>query len=564
MEKPRRKTERFIIRIFLAGFAVLALLAAATAAGFHFVRQWQNHRLVERAEGFLRAGDARSATLTAQRVLQSDSSNPAACRTIARAAELGGDRAAVEWQQRVVAALPDSIEDQIALAKMALQFQETGIAETALRRVEARAAGKPGFHDALAQLAVAKKDPKKAELQYAEAARLDPDSKPYQLNLAVFHLQSSDPDVRLAASRFLQTLLEDKTIRVPAARALLDYAVQRRDPAVVQIVELLREFPEATFRDRIKCAQLFQVLHLPEFSAALTELQAEAATDAGKTTDLLSWMGSSNLALLAIDWAKSLPSQLKEKRPVFVAVADCYIALSDWAGLLEWCQNGNWGDLEFLRHAYLTHAFRQQGNSLDADLEWSRAVKGASDAERVYALVRDAEKWGWKKEAADLLWSLERDPQKQRAALAALHQYYSELGDTGNLLRVAARMAQIAPEDAIAENNFAQLSLLLNANRERAEETARRLYKREEASPIFASTYAFALYLRGKSGEALKIMDRLPSEDLEQPSVAAYYGLFLAARGEKARAHTFLQIGRTARLLPEEKTLLDNAEPASR
>jgi hypothetical protein len=50
-------------------------------------------------------------------------------------------------------------------------------------------------------------------------------------------------------------------------------------------------------------------------------------------------------------------------------------------------------------------------------------------------------------------------------------------------------------------------------------------------------------------------MSQLTSEQLEDPSVATYYGIFLAAAGQADEARRYLQIGDKARLLPEEETL---------
>jgi hypothetical protein len=47
---------------------------------------------------------------------------------------------------------------------------------------------------------------------------------------------------------------------------------------------------------------------------------------------------------------------------------------------------------------------------------------------------------------------------------------------------------------------------------------------------------------------------------LRDPSLAAYYGIILAAAGDAAKAREYLKIGASARLLPEEKALLAKAE----
>ena len=54
-------------------------------------------------------------------------------------------------------------------------------------------------------------------------------------------------------------------------------------------------------------------------------------------------------------------------------------------------------------------------------------------------------------------------------------------------------------------------------------------------------------------------MGKLDPAQLDEPGTAAYYGLFLAAAGDKSKAVGYLNKGADARLLPEEKTLLQSA-----
>ena len=558
---PSYKAERTFIKLLLGGLVAVVLLIVLGIGTFHFYRQWQGRHLVRRAEAYLDGGDSRAALLTAKRAFQLDSSNAAACRLLARIAEREGQSSAIDWRQQVMTVTPDPVGDGIALAKTALRFDQIAVAAAALARIGVAGADRPAYHEAEAQLAVAKKDPAGAEQHLAEAARLDPSNKAYQLNLAVFQLQSSSPEVRAGASKLLQQFMNDKSLRVPAARALRDYAAQRKDvPALLGITELLYGYPEATLRDRISYLQVLHALGRPEFALKLTELQNEAVTDSNKLTVLLSWMNSNHLAVLAIDWSRRLPAEMVNKLVVRVAVADSYVATEDADGLQQWCKKEKWGDLEFLRHAYLAWALRKRGDALGFKSEWNSALHdAAANGERLFSLEQDAVKWNWKEDAENLLWLLAKDPQKQDAALAALNQHYREKGDTAQLYRVIARLCEIRPNDDDAQNNRVQLSLLLNLDLENASDVAKQLYQKAPRNAIFASTYAFSLYRKGKYHEAVKIMSELDPADLQKPAMAAYYGVFLAAAGDKSKAEEYLKRGSEARLLPEEKALVESA-----
>jgi Flp pilus assembly protein TadD len=119
---------------------------------------------------------------------------------------------------------------------------------------------------------------------------------------------------------------------------------------------------------------------------------------------------------------------------------------------------------------------------------------------------------------------------------------------------------EVAPDDATIANNFAQVSLLLDADPERARKIAAELVGKQASNPNYVSTYAFALYKHGDVAEALQAFGRLTEEQLQVPAIAGYYGIILAAAGEKEKARQYLERGAKAFLLPEERALLAKAE----
>jgi hypothetical protein len=54
-------------------------------------------------------------------------------------------------------------------------------------------------------------------------------------------------------------------------------------------------------------------------------------------------------------------------------------------------------------------------------------------------------------------------------------------------------------------------------------------------------------------------MSYLRPDQLRDPTIAAYYGIFLAASGAHAEAAGFLELAKKATLLPEEKQLVASA-----
>jgi predicted Zn-dependent protease len=240
-------------------------------------------------------------------------------------------------------------------------------------------------------------------------------------------------------------------------------------------------------------------------------------------------------------------------------VADVYVQLDKWKELETATNKAQWNRFEFLRHAYLSRALREQGKTAAAEHEWSIAAKQASEQSDFLAvLIQTASEWKWENESTDLLWSLSKRPEKQREAFLALYRNYTKTGDTQGLYRVLLRLSGLDNTNLDVENNFAQVSLLLDANPTEARRVAADVYHKAPTNPAYMTTYAYSLLTQGNAKEALRIMSSLKESQLSDPTISAYYGMCLAANGDE-KARTYLDFGKQANLLPEEKTLIDKA-----
>jgi hypothetical protein len=444
-----------------------------------------------------------------------------------------------------------------------LQFNDVATAEKTLHRVDENGRNMAAYHAAAARLAEAKKEQAEAENHWAKAVELAPENKPYQLQSALALLRMDNPSKRDAALAILEQLRHDDKQRVFATRALIvDGAAHRADAnKLAALASELQSYPEAVFGDRILYLQVLLQLHDPKFTGYLTSMEKDAASKPADLASLLSWMAANGLSLLAIDFAHTLPNEVMSKWPVPLAMADTYVKLADWVGLEAQVKNTNWGQFDFLRRGYLALGLRKQDKRAAAEHEWASAQKEASSqAQHLSMLARAASDWRWQGETFELLWLLTKHPEKQLEALQELYQRYADAGDSTGLYRVLVRLAEIEPEDMRVQNNLAQVSLLLNADVERARKLSAELYRKEGSNAAYASTYAFGLYTKGDSNGALKVMNGLGESQLQEPSLAAYYGVILAAAGDKAKAREYLKLGAAAKLLPEEKELVAKAE----
>ena len=93
----------------------------------------------------------------------------------------------------------------------------------------------------------------------------------------------------------------------------------------------------------------------------------------------------------------------------------------------------------------------------------------------------------------------------------------------------------------------------------RAHELAKQVFSQHPGEAIVTSTYAYSLYLQGRTGDGLAILEKLKADALETPQVALYYGLLLSEAGDTNKAAKYLGIAQKTELLPEEKALVAEA-----
>jgi hypothetical protein len=561
LEKSVERTQRTFIRLLFGILLGIIFLIVGIWGGHDLYLRWQEKRLVRRATIDIAEGNERDASLAARAILEMKPTSAAAARIMAELAERVGERSALDWRRKAAQSAPHSVDDALALVRSAIQFNDVATGERALGSIDESGRSTAPYHAAAAIVAQAKHENEKAETEWNEALRLSPDDKNFQLQLGMLRLRADDPEKRAAGESVLNTLRSEPGQRSAATRALLSDGVNHRENSgrLMELARELQAYPEANWSDRFVYLDFLHALKDPQFSSYLTDVEKKAAEDPRGLAALLSWMSSRKLNILALDYINSLPGEAVGKWPVPIAVADVYVQLREWAKLQAAIAKAQWGRSDFLRHAYLARALREQGNQVDADREWAVASKQASERDDfLTVLIQTASDWKWEKETSDLLWSLSKRPEKQREAFLALYRNYAKSADTQGLYRVLVRLSDLDPGNLDIENNRAQVALLLDANPVEARRLAADVYHKSPANPAYLTTYAYSVLSQGNAKEALRLMNTLSAEQLNSPSIAAYYGICLVAVGdEKARA--YLDFAKQANLLPEEKALVEKA-----
>ena len=556
--------ERSLLKILLGVVGLIFLLGVAGYFSLTAFRAWQVRRLLAEANALINEHDYKHASLDAQRVLELSRENADAMRVIARSAEGAGLRSAIEFWRRVAELSKNAESDVLAWARCAIRFGDAVSASKALDAMPEPGRRTADYHAKRSDVALIRHDLVEYERELLEAKRIDPQNKKYDLALATLHVAANDIATHEDGVRELLDLREDEFFRRDAMHRLADDALRRNQ--ITRARDYARELdasPKRDFSDRLLLLSILKAAGDGEMQSLLEQLKKEASDDAMKIGALIGWMNSQKMSVEAAAWIKTLPPTMLAKRTVPLNVAEAFIATSDWDGLRKFCAETKWDTLDYMRNALAARALREAGQVQESGQEWKEAVaKVGTRPEQIFGLAELARKWGWQNEAIELWWLAAKDPINAEKTLRMLYDFYAGHRDTQELYRVLVHLEKVRPRDRAVCNNLAQISLLLSLNADQANRLAREVFEQEPKNANYASTYAFSLYLQGDVKKALQVLAGFSETELEQPQIAAYYGVLLANNGDFSRAAKFLDLGEKASLLPEEKKLVEKAQLA--
>lgn len=540
---------------------VVGLLAGGVAGSF-LQKPWRLESLHRSSREALKNGDYSGASLHARRALQIDPNFAPACVTMAEIGEHDGLADAIAWRERVMQLSGESADTLLAFASTALRFGKISSARAALERVPEKDRECEDFLVLAGTIAMESGDHEEAAGLYESATRLNAGKPAYRLALGRAQCASNDYLTREAGRRLLSELSTHEMLGVPALRALIaDCEVHEEFQAALRHAYQLVALPNHEFSDEVLRLKFLHNTDDERFAATLTDTQKKAEANPDNAGTLLLWMSRAGLAKDGLEWVQKRTPKLGLSPDLRPAIAGCLLTLADWNALLAITQAGAWKPVEYVRHAYRSRAFREQSEGSFSRSEWTFAVNAASrQADALTWLAQMASEWKWDDEAEQSLWALLDRAPTSRWAIESLEKAYTQRNDTTGLRRIAAHLVKTDPADESARNNLALSSLLLNTEPDRAMKIAHDLYTKHPRNPAYASTYAFALHCAARTAEGLEILEKQPPQQLEDPAVAAYYGIMLAAHNSPDKAARFLEIGRTGSLLREEKELVEKAE----
>lgn len=559
---------RKIIVIFSCCIVVLLL----GFAGYRSYQVWREGHWLSMARQFAAKKDARNELLCLSQVLHSNPQNVAACRLMANLAETSHNPSAVIWRQRILAQRPDSLEDRLALVQAAVYFRDFALATNVLAGVNESGRKTAMYNSVAGTVALLSGQLKNAETYFTEATRLEPTNQIAQLDLAVVRLHGSNALDMAEARIALQRVIMNSTnvmLTSQARRELIIDAMRFKNPATaLALSKELAGQPNAPFSDRLIRLNVLMDTKSSQFGQALAQYRSESVTDPAKLAELVNWQLNRLSPGETLAWMQSLPPQIQTNQPAALLAAECRRLTQDWIGLQKQLKNENWGDLEYVRHAYLALALRGQGLGGACQAEWELARNAANpDRDRgspasevnLRKLFLLTTTWKWQSESEQILWTVVNQyPDDQSAATVLAHDLVVG-GRTRSLMELFSIQARRNPSDLAIKNNLAMVAMLLGADEMKPYELAREVYKKDPTNADYVSTYAFTLYRQGKSADALEVLQRLTPQQLQSPTIAGYYGLILKAAGEPSKARVYLDLSMKGQLLPEERQMFRDA-----
>ena len=248
-----------------------------------------------------------------------------------------------------------------------------------------------------------------------------------------------------------------------------------------------------------------------------------------------------------------------QRQDLFLLYINALAALQRWSEVKDLLMSEHSVVDPMLQHMYLAVAQAHLGAATGAINEWQRALEVADTPEKALALAKYAEQSSVNN-IADAAYSITiKIVPKNRGAYDGRLRLAMQAGHTSQAQSIAAKIAQLWPDDAEARNQDAYLQLLLGASDDAAkaaERDAQLLVAKEPRNWQARATLGLACLRLGRNKEALAAIREPRVTGVEPPGPLAVRAAILAANGYEDGARNDARIVNAKPLLPEERTLI--------
>ena len=546
----------------------VVVMAAVAAFGWFGRKAWKHYtekNLIAQARADFAKKDLHDADLCLRRVLQIDPMSVEGSRMIATLLEAEGSPGAVGWRIRVAKLEPNNVTNLYVWVETALRSQNLPSAAEALAGIPDKYKSTTEYYKLSGAVAWTSGRLAEAEKECTLALQMDPTNHALMLNLATIQLAvTNNPSVNRTGRNTLNELASDPSLGMLALHHLQAEAVTRKSfNEALGYAKRINSNPAATFSDKVEYLQLMRTAESVQADPWLASLKQTAAYEPLNAYTLGRWMVAAESPKTAYQWLSTLPATTQTNIVIVLLKTDCQIGMKDWSGLLaavNTAPHPEWGTKEYYRLALTSLAQRQLGDSDTAQRSWQSALTAAAqNPESLLLLSQVTGIWGWIPERKQTLEEAIAKHPEQRWATEQLTGLLYSQGDTVGLAKLITQMQRDNPEDPRLKNNLADVLLLQRTDIDKAYQLSSEAYQSATNNPIYISTYAYALLMKNKPDMALKIIGNLKPEYLKIPSIAVYYGVIQVQTGHKDLAREPLNRAAKAKLLPEERAIVDSA-----
>ncbi len=248
-----------------------------------------------------------------------------------------------------------------------------------------------------------------------------------------------------------------------------------------------------------------------------------------------------------------------QRQDLFLLYINALAALQRWSEIKDLLMREHSVVDPMSQHMYLAVAQAHLGSATAATNEWQRALEIADTPEKALALAKYAEQTSVN-DIADAAYSITiKIVPKNRGAYDGRLRLAMQAGHTSQAQSIAAKIAQLWPDDAEARNQDAYLRLLLGVSDDAAkaaERDAQLLVAKEPRNWQARATLGLACLRLGRNKEALAAIREPRVTGVEPPGPLAVRAAILAANGYEDGARNDARLVNAKPLLPEERALI--------
>ncbi len=546
----------------LIALATLSVLAAGTYyGGTKVVRIIRVNRFLAQARLEYSKGEFAKAGKLLALLLQTDQNNLAAHTLLADMLTKARSPQALIHRKRITEIAPEDASKKIELADAAIMFAQFPLAGQALDGIPEGKRQTPEYLRLRAACEMASGRPAVAEENLRSLLRLKPDDSATLLRLGVLELQrTKDPAAAAATRAKIAELLDRPEVALDTARALtMSYTAAGERDNALRTARVAAAHPQARIADQLALLNTLLVAAPTQTEPVLADLKERLAGNSAEIFEICRWMLGTGRYAEADAWLMSLPPAVRDVPQLLVIRGDACVAMKQWERLeAVTLTNDAWGEVEYMRLAFSARAAREMGQPAISRTRWVNAVRAAGEnLPQLHQLQQIANAWSWTDERTDVDWVLvNAEPKSATNLLRSLYAYYRDKLDSVGLRRVFEKLVELHPEDRVARRNLAMLYLASRSLLPRAHELAARAYLEKPDDLEAFVAYAFSVYLRGETGEAIALMEARMEAVKSSPYACGYYGLMLAGTSRRGEARPFLDEGLKSKLLPEESNAI--------